>query len=327
MPRQARLDAPGTLHHVIVRGIEKRRIVDDSKDRGNFISRLGEIAEDTGTILYAWALMSNHAHLLLRSSDSGISRYMRRVLTGYAISYNKRHRRHGHLFQNRYKSIICEEEPYFLELVRYIHLNPLRAGLVKSLAALDRYKWCGHAVLTGRYTNQWQDCDFVLARFGKTKRSARAAYRQYISEGVEQGRRPELVGGGLIRSLGGWSEVKALRRMGIRELADDRILGSGDFVERIIKESAGHVRRQFSGLAREEQINRVVCEFCDKEEVNIKELRAGSRRRPVAQARKRLMQILVVEQGVTLAETARQLGVSCSAISKALMRSTGRKSG
>ncbi|MCF6291368.1 MAG: transposase [Desulfobacterales bacterium] len=326
MPRQARLDAPGTLHHVIVRGIEKRRIVDDSKDRGNFVSRMGKIAGDTGTIIYAWALLANHAHLLLRSSEFGLSRYMRRLLTGYALSYNKRHRRHGHLFQNRYRSVICEEEPYFLELVRYIHLNPLRAGLVEGLAGLDRYRWCGHAVLLGRYANEWQDCGSVLTRFGQPGKSARAAYRQYIAQGVEQGRRPELVGGGLIRSLGGWSAVKALRRLGIRAPADERILGSGGFVERVIKESAGQVRRQSPGLAGEELINRVVCEFCDQEEINIKELRSGSRRRPVAQARKRLMQILVEEQGVTLAETARQLGVSTSAISKSLMRKAERKS-
>ncbi len=122
MPRQARLDVPGSLHHIIVRGIERRRIVDDDKDRDDFVNRLGEIASDTDTIIYAWSLLTNHAHFLLRSSEIGISRYMRRVLTGYAIRYNKRHRRHGHLFQNRYKSIICDEETYFLELVRYIHL-------------------------------------------------------------------------------------------------------------------------------------------------------------------------------------------------------------
>lgn len=326
MPRQSRLDAPGTLHHVIVRGIEKRRIVDDTKDRENFVARMGGIAEDTDTAIYAWSLMTNHAHILLRSSSFGLSRYMRRLLTGYAVSYNRRHRRHGHLFQNRYKSIVCEEETYFLALIRYIHLNPMRAGLVKSLAGLDRYKWCGHGVLMNRHKNEWQECDYTLARFGKTKKAARAAYREFVSAGVGEGRHPELVGGGLIRSLGGWFEVKALRRMGIREIADERILGSGNFVEQTIKESVGHVRRLFSGLDREEQINRAVCEFCDKEAVNIKELRSGSRRRPVAQARKRLIQILVDEQGVTLAETARQLGISTSAVSKSLMREAERKS-
>ena len=144
MPRGARLDAPGTLHHVIVRGIEKRKIVDDDDDRKNFVRRIGEVGLDTGTSIFAWALMDNHAHLLLKSGVAGLSAFMRRVLGGYAASYNRRHRQHGHLFQNRYNSIICEEDPYFKELVRYIHLNPLRAGVVDTLAKLDRYKWSGH---------------------------------------------------------------------------------------------------------------------------------------------------------------------------------------
>ncbi len=118
MPRQARLDAPGTLHHVMVRGIEKRRIVDDGKDRENFIARLDDAVTSTGMVIYAWALMPNHAHMLLRSGPQGLPAFMRRFLTGYAGDYNRRHRRHGHLFQNRYKSIVCEEDAYFRELQR-----------------------------------------------------------------------------------------------------------------------------------------------------------------------------------------------------------------
>src|SRR5262245_31856167 len=124
MPRQARLDSPGTLHHVMVRGIEKRQIVDDETDRRDFVRRLGALAEETRTPIYAWALMSNHVHILLCSGALGLAKFMRRLLTGYAVSYNLRHRRHGHLFQNRYKSIVCDGDSYFTELVRYIHLNP-----------------------------------------------------------------------------------------------------------------------------------------------------------------------------------------------------------
>jgi putative transposase len=140
VPRQARLDAPGTLHHVIIRGIERRRIVDDDEDRQNFISRLGNLVEESETRIYAWSLMSNHAHLLLRSGPSGLPKFMRRFLTGYAVTYNLRHLRHGHLFQNRYHSIVCDEDVYLRELVRYIHLNPIRANLVSNLSELDRYR-------------------------------------------------------------------------------------------------------------------------------------------------------------------------------------------
>ena len=184
MPRQVRLDSPGTLHHVIVRGIEKRKIVDDRYDQKNFISRMGSIASETGTIIYAWSLMSNHAHIFLRSGQEGLSKYMRRFLTGYAISYNLRHKRHGHLFQNRYKSIVCDGDGYFQELVRYIHLNALRAKLVKNLSGLDRYPWCGHSVRMGRRRNEWQDVEYVLSWFSQGELEARRAYREYVKRDI-----------------------------------------------------------------------------------------------------------------------------------------------
>jgi REP element-mobilizing transposase RayT len=98
---------------MIVRGIERRRIVNDVADRENFVKRLAELSADTKTTIYAWAIMTNHAHILLRSSEIGLSGFMRRLLTGYAVSYNRRHRRWGYLFQNRYKSIVCDEDAYF----------------------------------------------------------------------------------------------------------------------------------------------------------------------------------------------------------------------
>jgi len=162
MPRQARLDAPGTLHHVIIRGIEKKEIVTDNTDRKNFVTRLGTLVTDTDMEVYAWALMTNHAHFLIRSGIYGLSIFMRRFLTGYAISYNRRHKRYGHLFQNRYKSIVCEEDIYLKELVRYIHLNPLRARLAKDHAKLDRYPFCGHSVIIGKQKNNWQNREYVL---------------------------------------------------------------------------------------------------------------------------------------------------------------------
>lgn len=118
MSWQARLDSPGTLHHVMIRGIEGRHIVDDEQDRRDFVRRLSEVATASGTAVYAWALMSNHAHLLVASGVLGLAKFTRRLLTGYTVGYNVRHRRHGHLFQNRYKSIVCEGDSYFTELIR-----------------------------------------------------------------------------------------------------------------------------------------------------------------------------------------------------------------
>ena len=112
---------------------------EDDTDRYNFITRLGDILLETKTPCYAWALIPNHFHILTRTGGTPLATVMRRLLTGYAVSFNRRHKRSGHLFQNRYKSILCQEDTYLLELVRYIHLNPLRAGIVSDLKQLARF--------------------------------------------------------------------------------------------------------------------------------------------------------------------------------------------
>jgi len=323
MPRQARLDTPGTLHHVIVRGIEQREIVSDDLDRLDFVSRMGTIATETGTVIYAWTLMTNHAHMLLRSGSQGLSTFMLRLLSGYAASYNQRHQRHGHLFQNRYKSIVCEEDPYFVELVRYIHLNPLRATLVESLARLDRYRWSGHSVLMGRTRNKWQDRDYVLQWFGTTEGEARRAYREFVKVGIDQGRRSDLTGGGLIRSHGGWLSVQSMRRLGVREKSDERILGSGAFVERLIDQADQSRREQFSAQQRLKHATSLIEALCKRENVSVGALRSGSRRQKVSTVRRQLARVLVEQCGLSLVETGRHLGVSDSAIAKIINRSAG----
>jgi len=246
MPRTARLDTPGLLHHIMIRGIERRKIFNDDKDRENIIERLSILLPETKTQCCAWSFLSNHAHFLFRSGPHGIARLMRRLLTGYAVSYNKRHRRHGQLFQNRYKSVICQEDRYFQELVRYIHLNPLRAKIVTDLKELDRYSYCGHSALMGKKKRQWQDIEYVLGFFGKRIGKARKEYRSYVEKGIPMGRRPELVGGGLIRSLGGWDEVKKMRLAGQDRIkSDQRILGESDFVMDVLSEADENFSRKY----------------------------------------------------------------------------------
>jgi len=320
MPRQARLDVAGTLHHIILRGIEKRQIFDDDLDRESFVNRMAQLAVETKTKIYAWSLLTNHAHILLRSGPEGLPQYMRRLLTGYAQAYNRRHKRYGHLFQNRYKSIVCEEETYFQELVRYIHLNLLRAGLVPNLERLDRYPWSGHGVLVGKVEYSWQDADYVLSWFGKRAGQARRVYRHYVAEGIDQGRRPELVGGGLIRSLGGWSAVKSLRRSGDRVLTDERILGTDDFVESVLAETDRKTSRLFSSRLQDKEVQKFLEERCKKEGISLRELQMGSRRGTIPEIRSDLVFELARERGLPLAEIARQLGVSTSAISQILRR-------
>jgi putative transposase len=320
MPRQARLDVAGTLHHIILRGIEKRQIFDDDLDREAFINRMGHLALETGTKIYAWSLMKNHAHLLLRSGPGGLPQYMRRLLTGYAQAYNRRHKRSGYLYQNRYKSIVCEDEGYFQELVRYIHLNPLRAGLVEDLNQLEHYPWAGHGVLMGNVKYPWQDADYVLSWFGKKAGPAQRAYDRYVSDGIQQGHRPELVGGGLVRSLGGWSAVKSLRRSGERVLTDERILGTDDFVERILKEAEQRAQRSFSSRLRDKEEQQFINAKCREKGISVKELQMGGRRSPIPEVRSDIAWKLSREWGIPLAEIARHLGISTSAVSQILRR-------
>ena len=257
MPRGPRLDAPGALHHVIVRGLDRQSIFRDDRDREDLLARLSTLIQAGALRVYAWALLPNHAHFLLRTAGRPLPRSMRSLLTGYAGAFNRRHRRTGHLFQNRYKSIVVEEEPYFLELIRYIHLNPLRAALVPDLRSLDQFPWGGHAALIGTREYLWQDTQEVLRQFAPTLRRARAAYRRFVSEGQGQGRRPDLQGGGLVRSLGGWAAVKDLRRGQAAYTGGPRILGTSMFVEHFRSELEVQERRAPHGLPLTALIHRV----------------------------------------------------------------------
>ena len=309
---------------MMIRGIEKSPIFKDDQDRQDFVSRTGRVAQETGTKILAWVLMNNHVHLLFFSGPSGISEFMRRLLTGYALRYNRRHRRNGHLFQNRYKSIVCEEESYLLELVRYIHLNPLRAAVVKSMGELDHYPWSGHAVLVGKRKNAWQEREYVLQHFHVKEEKAVRAYRRFMDEGKDQGHRPELVGGGLTRSLGGWSQVLPLEgSRQITEQHDGRILGSEKFATEIIKEADKKVRRYLRAGEMKASIDDAIKEICSKEGIAEQELRMGVRIRKYSRVRAKISYYLSHEFGVSRAEIARQLGVCTSAIAKAIQSMEG----
>ena len=106
------MDAPGTRHHIMGRGIERTKIFRNKNDREDFLARLSDLCQSGFLIVYAWSLMSNHFHILARTGSQSLSKSMRKLLTGYVVNFNKRHKRSGHLFQNRYKSIVCEDDPY-----------------------------------------------------------------------------------------------------------------------------------------------------------------------------------------------------------------------
>jgi putative transposase len=238
----------------------------------------------------------------------------------YAQEFNRRYRRHGQLFQNRYKSILCEEDPYLLELVRYIHLNPLRAGIVGNLEGLKDYPWSGHSALMGRVERPWQDTEYVLGYFGKDQKEARRAYVSFVSKGLEEGRKPELTGGGLVRSAGGWKALKELRKEGLRIKGDERILGGGRFVETVLKqvEEDFEIRTRAAGrgLTVAVLMERIARYF----RVDHDDLRSGVKTRQVANARAALCFLAIRKLGKTAVELAGELNISPSAVSKSVTR-------
>jgi hypothetical protein len=261
--------------------------------------------------------MDNHVHLLFRSGQQGISAVMRKLLTWYAQYFNRRHRRTGHLFENRYKSILCDEDNYFFALVRYIHLNPIRAKIIQTMNELDRYPWSGHRAIIDQAKYPWMDIATVLAQFGETKSKAIKEYRQLMLEGMGQGHDPRFSGGGLVRSLGGWSNVLAMRRKDQQEETDERILGSGDFVQQVLKEAEKKSLRQIKCKRSGLTLGKIIEQECKKADVGRQELESGSRRAMASRTRAEIARRGMEELGLPAAEIARHLGVATSSITRA----------
>ena len=231
------------------------------------------------------------------------------------------------LCQNRYKSLLCQvvdppwrKDAYLLELVRYIHLNPLRAGIVDKLRALDKYPYCGHAVILRKRKNNWQNTEYVLRMFAKKVSTARSLYREFVKKGMAQGKRPELVGGGLVRSLGGWSAVKALRKVGAYMKGDERILGSGDFVEGILAQAKEDLELKYRLKAEGYDFDKVVDRVSDLMGLERDEVISPGKYKKVVQARSVVCYWAMREIGISQDVLAQKFAISQPAISMAVKR-------
>ena len=307
MPRNARLDIPGCLYHVIARGNERRDIFADDEDRNNFMSRLGISLRQSGGKCLAWCLMPNHFHLVILRGLRPLSELMRRLLTGYAGSFNRRHLRCGHLFQNRYKSILCEQDNYLLELVAYVHLNPLRAGIVRKYEDLRRYKWCGHGEMLETARTALLDRDYVLDYFGVGDCDAPAKYEEFLRARIDKYKTGELSGGGLLRSNRGAASLLSMRQTCEKEMSDSRVLGSGDFVEALLTQIE---KKPEPGESAEAVLTRI----CDETGVAAAEIKSRSRIRRTVEARARYC-YLAEEAGVNGGLLADELGRNSGSIS------------
>ncbi len=320
MPRHRRLEIPGGIYHVITRGIEQREIFKDDEDREDFLRRLGEAIVKTGSKCYGWALMPNHFHLLIRTGAQSLSDVMRKVLSGYAIYFNHRHKRKGYLYHNRYKSILCQEETYLLELVRYIHLNPVRGGLVKGVEGLQKYRWSGHSVITGERAIEWQSTGEILERFGGKPGEAVQKYIEFVKDGQKAGKREDLAGGGLRRSAGGWQGVSELRRNKEYWRGDERILGDGDFVNLALKISDEEIEKRERLIRSGWTFDKLVKRVCDLLKIKVEDIRKRGRMNAVSHARSIIAYWGQKELGISGSELAKHLDISRPSVTEAIAR-------
>lgn len=287
MPRKPRIEIGGGLYHVITRGNNRRKIFRSDDDYLKFTGLLHQQKSKLPFYLYAYCLMPNHIHLLIEMQDDLVSRIMQRVLTGYSQYHNRKYKKIGHLFQGRYKSILCQTDRYLGELVRYIHLNPVRARMVKRP---EDYEYSGHRAYLGRDRTGLVDAEPVLRHFGASKKRAVEVYTRFVDACLREKSKDDYY-----------------------RASEGRLLGSEEFVERIRHRAGEHraKRRPFeptriedlllaaermSGLARQE--------VCSK----------SKNRRTVAVREA----VIVVgrEHGIRNGELAEALGIDASAVTR-----------
>ena len=287
MARKPRIHYPGAVYHVILRGNGKQDIFFEDQDRYRFYLLLQEGVERYRHQVHAFCLMTNHIHLAVQVADIPLSRIMQNLSFRYTRWVNWRHDRSGHLFQGRYKAVLVDGDSYLLELVRYVHLNPVRAGMVPTPEA---YPWTSHLAYCGRETLPWLATDPTLAMFAKKRERAVRAYAAFIQDGLAEGRRPEFHGEGV---------------------ADSRVLGEDDFVERMVG-----AERVVPKIAIEDILSGVLLRYS----MSPGDLARPGKERGTARARAMAAWIVQDVPSVTLRVLAERMGRDASSLSAAAQR-------
>lgn len=270
MARRPRLFAPGLLYHVIVRGNQRRKTFYDERDYRAYLDRLARYRQRYGYIIHAYCLMPNHVHLLVESGRSPLGKFMQGLQQSYSQYFNLRHRKVGHVFQGRYQAIVCQKDAYLLELLRYIHLNPVRAGLSKDPKA---YPYTGHqAYLQGKPT-EIIDPGRILTMVGGP-----AGYRNFIRDGIRGGHQEQYY-----------------------ELQDQRFLGTESFGEKLQETEVEPTSR------KRKPIQAVIKSFARKLRVSEAQLCSADRSWRISQSRTMIAYVLVRRQGYGLTEVANYL--------------------
>jgi putative transposase len=289
MARKPRVHYPGALYHVTLRGNAGQTIFFDDRDRARFYLLLQEGTERFRHRIHAFCLMSNHVHLAIQVADLPLSRIIQNLSFRYTKWVDWRQSRSGHLFQGRYKAVLVDADPYLLELARYIHLNPVRAGLVKEP---EEHPWSGHRCYLGLEVIPWLTTDWVLSQFSEKESSARRAYGRFIQDGKKEGYRKEYhVGSG----------------------TDSRMLGDDQFIGRVLEKGERRSRHRVS-------LDRIIREVCKSFSLEERELLTSGRDHRLSRVRG-MAAWLVMECGIgTLGDLSRRMGRDITTLSSAAKR-------
>ena len=239
------------------------------------------------------------------------------LLGGYAGSYNRRHRRAGYVFQNRYKSVLCDADSYLLQLVRYIHLNPVKAKILKSLSELDRYPWTGHAGLLGKHRQPWQETEELLSLFDPRLDIARSQYREFVEEGLRGGRTSRIYRvAGLSAAIAAGKLLPFPEKNMSWRIGDERILGDSGFVELALREDEialqEKTRNQRQGIGMPELIDCV----CKHYNISREQLCQKGRSNDLSLVKALICFWGTSKLGITTRQLANKLGISQPAVSK-----------
>jgi REP element-mobilizing transposase RayT len=287
MARPLRIHTPGAFYHVTLRGNHRQQIFFRHEDRQILSERIAEVIDRFGTRLHAYCYMTNHIHALIQVGDMPLSRLMHRIAGRYARSVQSTLQTTGHLFEKRYHSILIDADEYLLSLLRYIHLNPVRAHMVQSA---DDYPWSSHQVYLGERTEAWVTTDFALSMFHPDRLAAIDAYRRFVSGEHGSGRSP-------------LAECNP---------SDTRILGSDEFASRLL--GAGWQPRSRKSLAQ------IVSEACMTYSVSASQLSSASREQRFVKARAWIAHQAILGRVASVTTVARTFGRNESSLRHALKR-------
>lgn len=288
MPRKPRIFYPGAVYHVILRGNAGQDIFFEDKARKYFYRLLQEGRERFEHRIHAFCLMANHVHLVIQVGDIPLSRIIQNLSQRYTSSVNRRQKRTGHVFQGRYKAILIDAETYLLELVRYIHLNPVRAGIVERV---EDYSWTSLQAYLGKEKLSWLNTDWVLAHFGTGRRAAQKRFEEFIQEGMDEGRREEF-------------------HKGTKE---GRILGDDAFAEEVL------TLKGEKGGARV-TIDEILVRVCDQYGIPPQDVIAAGKQHGPSEARAMMSWLVREAPHLSLSELSRRLDREISSLSVAIRR-------